>query len=95
MWVETGYLTRVLPRVYAVGHTAPSREADLWSAILYAGPGAMFSHATAAHWRGLIDYPPHVIEVTTPRKTRSIRRVQVHADVRRQRHFHNRLPSPR
>ena len=39
-----GHLIRVLPRVYAVGHAAPSREADLWAAILYAGPGAMLSH---------------------------------------------------
>lgn len=92
VWVKTGYLTRVLPRVYAVGHTAPSREADLWSAILYAGPGAMLSHATAAHWRGLIDYPPHMIEVTTPRKTRSIGSVRVYAERQTARHFHNRLP---
>lgn len=38
--LRSGYLTRVLPKVYAVGHTAPSHEADLWAAILYAGPGA-------------------------------------------------------
>ena len=71
-WEAQGYLERVLPRVYAVGHTAPSREADLWAAVLYAGPGAALSHGTAAHWRGLIDYAPRTIEVSTPRSVRSI-----------------------
>ncbi|MDE3134372.1 MAG: DUF559 domain-containing protein [Acidobacteriota bacterium] len=72
-WTKSGYLTRVLPKVYAVGHTAPSRPADLWAAVLYAGPGAMLSHASAAHHRGLIVYPPPVIHVSTPRvKARSI-----------------------
>jgi len=78
-WVESGYLTRVLPKVYAVGHIAPSREADLWAAVLYAGPRAMLSHRTAAEWRGLIQYPPSVIEVSTPRDIRSIEGVRVHA----------------
>jgi hypothetical protein len=73
-WTKSGYLTRVLPKVYAVGHTAPSREADLWAAVLYAGPGAMLSHASAVHHRGLIIYPPGVIHVSTAReKVKSIR----------------------
>ncbi len=72
-WTKSGYLTRVLPRVYAVGHTAPSKEADLWAAVLYAGPGSELSHASGAHHRGLIIYPPDVIHVSTPRvKIRSI-----------------------
>lgn len=81
-WTKTGYLTRVLPRVYAVGHTAPSREADLWAAVLYAGPGAQLSHASGAHHRGLIIYAPDVIHVSTPRgKIRSIPGViQVHGE---------------
>ena len=91
-WIETGRLHRVLPRVYAVGHAAPSREADLWAAILYAGPGAMLSHATAAHWRGLIHYPPARIEVTTPRKIRSLNGVRVYAERRMTRRLHDRLP---
>jgi predicted transcriptional regulator of viral defense system len=71
--IARGYLTRLLPRVYAVGHTAPSRESDLWAAVLYAGPGAMLSHASAAHKRGLIIYAPSEIHVSTPRcKIRSV-----------------------
>jgi predicted transcriptional regulator of viral defense system len=91
-WRKSGYLTRVLPRVYAVGHTAPSRDADLWAAILYAGPGGMLSHATAAQWRGLIDYPPRVIEVTTPRKIKSTAGVRVYAERHMARDFHNHVP---
>lgn len=77
-WEAQGYLTRVLPRVYAVGHTAPSREADLWAAVLYAGPGAMLSHGTAARWLGLIDHAPGVIEVSTSRKVRSLPGIRVY-----------------
>lgn len=66
-WIKSGRLTRVLPRVYAVGHTAPSKIADLWTAVLYAGPGAQLSHASGAHHRGLIIYAPSVIHVSTPR----------------------------
>jgi hypothetical protein len=71
-WLRSGYLRPILPKVYAVGHAAPAREADLWAAVLYAGPGAMLSHATAARWRGLIDYAPARIEVSTGRKARSL-----------------------
>jgi hypothetical protein len=80
-WIDDGYLRKVLPRVYAVGHTAPSHEADLMAAVLYAGPGAMLSHASAAHHRELIIYAPGVIHVSTPRSARSVRGViHVHAD---------------
>ena len=66
-WASTGRLVKVLPRVYAVGHNTRTFEASLWEAILYAGPGAMLSHRTAAHWMGLIKYPPAIVEVSTPR----------------------------
>ena len=94
-WSKAGYLTRVLPKVYAVGHTAPSREADLWAAVLYAGPGAMLSHASAAHHRGLIIYPPDVIHVSTSReKIRSIRGViQVHPQRELARGTHEGIPT--
>jgi predicted transcriptional regulator of viral defense system len=94
-WTRDGYLKRVLPKVYAVGHTAPSREADLWAAVLYAGPGAMLSHASAAHHRGLIIYPPGVIHVSTPReKVRSIRgAVAVHTQRQLARSNHEGIPA--
>lgn len=77
-WEEQGYLARVLPGVYAVGHVAPSRAADLWAAVLYAGPGGMLSHGTDAHWRGLIDYAPGVIQVSTPRQVRSLPGIRIY-----------------
>lgn len=66
--MRNGYATRVLPKVYAIGHDAPSRESDLWAAVLYAGPGAMLSHATAAHRQHMLTHSPQVIEVSTPRE---------------------------
>src|SRR6202045_2481733 len=69
-WLATGYLFRVLPGVYAVGHRAKTTEADLFAAVLYAGPGAMLSHATAAWWVGLVKSRPYMIHVSTPRRCR-------------------------
>src|SRR5947209_16314046 len=77
-WVKHGYLHPKLPGVYAVGHDAPSVEGDLAEALLYAGPGAMLSHGTAAWWWGLIDNAPSTIHLSTPRRCRSPRRIKVH-----------------
>jgi hypothetical protein len=51
-------LHRIYPGVYAVGHKALSTEGRLLAAILYAGPGAALSHASAAHRWELISYMP-------------------------------------
>ena len=91
-WVVDGYLHHVHPRVYAVGHRAPSAEADLTAAVLYAGPGAMLSHATALWWRGLIDRQPWPIEVSTPRRCRSLRGIKVHSRRDCRRVWHKGLP---
>jgi hypothetical protein len=77
-WAAGGYLHVVHPRVYAVGHRASSVEGDLWAAILYAGPGAMLSHATALWCHGLLDHPPWPLQVTTPRRCRSLEGVRVY-----------------
>src|SRR5579884_623811 len=66
-WQESGYLHRELPGVYAVGHPKRSPESDLFAAVLYAEPGAMLSHITAAWWLGLLKYPSKEIFVSTPR----------------------------
>jgi predicted transcriptional regulator of viral defense system len=92
-WVADGYLHHVYPRVYAVGHRAPSVEADLFAAVLYAGPGAMLSHATALWWRGLIDHQPWPIEVSTPRRCQSLRGVKVHGRRNCERDWHKDLPT--
>ena len=72
-WVRSGYLFRVLPGVYAVGHLATSEDANLFAAVLYAGPGAGLDGLTAGRWRGLVKWrKPIAIEVATPRKCKSL-----------------------
>ena len=90
--VADGYLRPDLPRVYAVGHRAPSVEANVTAAVLYAGPGAMLSHATALWWRGLLDRRPWPLEVSTPRRCRSLPGVTVHGRRDCRREWHNGLP---
>jgi hypothetical protein len=92
-WVAGGDLHQVHPRVYAVGHRAPSVEAELWEAVLYAGPGAMLSHATALWWRGLLDKQPRPLQVTTPRRCRSQRGIRVYGRRTCERVLHNGLPT--
>ena len=92
-WAAGGYLQPVYPRVYAVGHRAPSVEGDLWAAALYAGPGAMLSYATALWWRGLIDKQPRPLQVTTPRRCRSLQAIRVYGRRHRQRILHDGLPT--
>lgn len=91
-WIRGGYLHRVLPGVYAVGHRAPSVEADLTAALLYAGPGAMLSHATAAWWWELLGARPTTIEVSTPRRCRSLPGIKVHSRSAHRRVWHKGLP---
>lgn len=91
-WSEQGYISRVLPRVWAVGHRAPSYEADLAAALLYAGPGAALSHATAAHWLGLLDERPRAIHVSTPRRCCSQPGVIVHGRRGEPRFWHRGFP---
>ena len=97
-WIDEGYLHLVYPRVYAVGHTLVSTEAELAAALLYAGPGAMLSHDTAAWWWGLTDREPRMIEVSTPRRCRPVsgrgsrRSVRVHRRRTLDRVWHRSLP---
>lgn len=91
-WVSQGYLTKVLPKVYAVGHTAKNRDADLWAAILYAGPGAMLSHQTAGHHLGIVDRPPQRIEVSTHRRIKPAPGVRVFGQRELERSTHREMP---
>jgi hypothetical protein len=88
-WRSQGRLTRVMPKVYAVGPRIDGLEARSWEAVLHAGPGAMLSHRSAAHKLGLIKYPPAVVEVSTPRRKApsidAVVRVYAQRDVKRAR----------
>jgi hypothetical protein len=77
-WRHAGYLHPRQRGVYAVGSAARTTESDLFEAVLYAGPGAMLSHATAASWLGLIDHASPAIHVSTPRRRTSPRGIRVH-----------------
>ncbi len=92
-WLRQGYIHRILPTVYAVGHRAPDPIADLAAALLYAGPGAALSHATAAWWLDLVDEKPRKIHVSTPRRCRSLPGIEVHERRRFERISHNGLPA--
>ena len=92
-WQRIAYLHRTLPRVFAVGSTDRTYESDLFEAILYAGPGAMLSHLSAAHWLGLVDHPPGVVHVSTPRRMASLPGlVTVHGRRRLPRATHRGIP---
>jgi very-short-patch-repair endonuclease len=54
--VKQDRLIPILPGVYGVGHDCIDRETRLMAAILFAGPGSVLSHETAAaHW-GLLEW---------------------------------------
>jgi predicted transcriptional regulator of viral defense system len=56
--------------VYAVFSGPPSRETQLWAAVLRAGDGAVLSHQSAAELHGLIDSPAGAIYLTVPASRR-------------------------
>ncbi|HEX5194811.1 MAG TPA: DUF559 domain-containing protein [Solirubrobacteraceae bacterium] len=91
-WISAGYLHPRLPRVHAIGSPARTHASDLFEAILYAGPCAMLSHASAAHHHALIDHPPVEIHVRTPRRRRSLPGIVVHGRSTNVRAFHRGLP---
>ncbi len=63
-----GSWPRLHPRVYLVGGHRPTAEARVRAAWLWAGgePVAI-TGAAAAHWHGMLDRPPAVIELTVGR----------------------------
>lgn len=63
-WHADGRLELVCVGVYAVGHTAPSLLADLWTARLAGGEGAVVSHRSAGHLLQLVRDPPPIVEIT-------------------------------
>jgi hypothetical protein len=52
--------------VYAAFNGTATRQAELWSALLRAGPDAVLSHQTAAEVYGLIDGQSRLIHLTVP-----------------------------
>jgi hypothetical protein len=77
-WTATGRVHRVHPGVYAVGHTGLSLEGRLTAALLYAGPGAVVSHTTAAWIWSLIDAEPSQIHLSVKGRRGSLPGVRIH-----------------
>jgi hypothetical protein len=62
--VRSGRWQLVHRGVYAAFNGSASRRAELWAALLRAGPDAVLSHETAAEVHGLIDGQSRLIHVT-------------------------------
>jgi Transcriptional regulator, AbiEi antitoxin len=78
--VRSGWWRPVHPGVYLTFTGTPGRSAQLWAALLGAGPGAILSHETAAELQRLSDRPTEAIHVTVPwqRRIASARGVSLH-----------------
>lgn len=68
--VRRGPWQAIYPGTYGTFSGTVSREARLWAAVLYAGPGALLSHETAAEILGLTGRKCPVIRVTIPASRR-------------------------
>src|ERR1700722_15647513 len=82
--VRSGRWQRPYRGVYATFSGELPRVAQLWAAVLAAGPGAMLSYESAAGVPGLADKPHRVIHVTVPaaRRVTPIPGVNVHVSER-------------
>jgi len=65
-----GRWQRLHPGVYGTFTGVVTWEARLWAAVLYAGPGALLSHETAAEVLGLTGRRCPVVHVTVPASRR-------------------------
>jgi len=63
--------------VYAAFSGTPTRRAELWAALLRAGPDAILSHHTAAELYGLLDARSPVIHITVPHDSNPARRGRI------------------
>jgi Transcriptional regulator, AbiEi antitoxin len=93
--VRTGRWQLLHRGVYATFSGQMSRLAELWAALLYAGPGAMLSHQTAAEMAGLADTPSRLVHVSVPADRRVSRApgIVIHVSTRASARLHPaRLP---
>jgi hypothetical protein len=93
--LRSGRWQRMYRGVYATFSGELNRRAELWAALLYAGPGAMLSHQTAAELAHLIDAPSQMVHITVPAERRVARTpgIVIHVSVRASQMLHPaRLP---
>jgi len=70
--VRSGRWRPIHPGIYATFTGEPSRRAQLWAAVLSAGPGAALSHETAAELQRLSDKRADPVHVTVPHQRRVV-----------------------
>lgn len=68
--IRRGFWQQLHPGVYGAFTGTVPWEARLWAAVLYAGPGALLSHETAAEVLGLTDHRCPVIHLVVPARRR-------------------------
>ncbi len=78
--ISSGRWQQLYPGVYVTFSGGPGRGAQLWAAVLSAGPGAMLSHETAAELQRLTDKPAAMIHLTVPiqRRVKAAEGVSLH-----------------
>lgn len=69
-WVQTGRLTRIYSKVFALPGSAPTPERAVLSRVLETGTSALVSHTTAAWVWGIAGYGPEPVHVVVPRHNR-------------------------
>jgi hypothetical protein len=77
MQVRSGRWQQVHRGVYAAFNGTPTRLAELWAALLRAGPDAVLSHQSAAELYGLLDGRSPAIHVTVPHESNPARRGEI------------------
>lgn len=84
--VRTGRWQPIHRGVYATFTGIPGRGAQLWAAVLAAGPGAAISYGTAAELHGLADKgrATSLVDVTVPheRRIKAVEGVSLHRSAR-------------
>ncbi len=76
--IRIGRLLPLHRGVYAVGHTALTRNGHRIAAVLACGPGAVLSHRDAAALWGIHDAGRARIEITTPGRSCGSAGLQIH-----------------
>lgn len=93
----TGRWQRVHYGILATFSGPLPRPAQLWAAVLSAGPGAVLSHETAAELHGLAERPSPTVHVSVPTARRVVTPpgVVIHRSARAERGRHPALEPPR
>jgi hypothetical protein len=76
--VRRGWLHRIYPGVFAVGHRAIELVGRLHAALLYARGRAALSHQTAAYCHRAIVVAPQLIHVSDPGQHQSVSDLRIH-----------------